>query len=407
MDTLHSQSMRSGTALEVQDIFIRYGVRFRNKSGSHISRRHHRVMRAIEICRTAALGGHSDKCDTCSHVRVSYNSCRNRHCPKCQFLKREQWLLARANDILPVQYFHVVFTIPDILNPLVLRNQKVLYNILFQSSSETLKELSLDKKHLGALIGFVSVLHTWGQNLMDHPHIHCIVTGGGLSDDAKKWKSCRNGFFLPVRVLSRLFRGKFIACLKRSFEREKLIFPGAISGLQEKRAFDKLINRLYRKEWVVYSKPPFKNAHTVFQYLSRYTHRIAISNQRIIKIHGDKVYFKWRDYAHGGRNKVMALDSMEFIRRFLLHVLPDKFVKIRYYGILSNKCRRRNIQKLRELLGVACTQADMAAVSWEKLLLARTGLDIDRCPCCDNGRMVPYEVLLPSRCNSPPDVTLS
>ena len=276
-------------AVEVADIFRQYG---------HVYRRSHemplnqlRAMRAIEVCRTAELGGHVEQCDTCGAIRISYNSCRNRHCPKCQFLRKEKWLEKRKEDLLPVQYFHVVFTIPDELNPLALRNQRVIYNILFRSVAETLTELSRDQKHLGAQIGFIGILHTWGQNLMDHPHIHCIVTGGGLSPDGDKWVSCRKGFFLSVRVMSRLFRGKFLDYLRKSYDSQELIFPGNISHLQESEAFREFLKGFYSQEWVVYCKPPFKCPEMVLEYLGRYTHRIAIGNHRILKIEDGKVSF--------------------------------------------------------------------------------------------------------------------
>jgi hypothetical protein len=288
-------------AVEVVDIFRQYGHAYR---GSHeMPLNQLRAMRAIEICRTAELGGHVEQCDTCGAIRISYNSCRNRHCPKCQFLKKEKWLEEMKEDFLPVQYFHVVFTTPDELNPLALRNQRVIYNILFRSVAETLTELSRDQKHLGAQIGFISILHTWGQNLMDHPHIHCIVTGGGLSPDGDKWVSCRKGFFLPVKVMSRLFRGKFLDYLGKSYDSQELIFPGNINHLQEWETFKEFLKQFYSQEWVVYCKPPFKGPEMVLEYLARYTHRIAIGNHRIIKIEDDKVSFLWRDYAEVPRIK--------------------------------------------------------------------------------------------------------
>jgi len=306
--------MRLNLKLEVQDIFNLHGSEFRRKYKHVILKRQYRAMRAIEICRTATLGGHVEKCDNCGKKRISYNSCRNRHCPKCQFLRKESWLEARLNDFLPIQYFHTVFTIPDILNDLALRNPKIVYKILFRSSSETLKKLSKNKKFIGAEIGFISILHTWGQNLMLHPHIHSIVTGGGLSKDGSKWISSRSNFLFPVKVMARLYKGKFLAYLQESFQNGDLEFSGKISYLKKKNQFLNLINTLYKKDWIVYSKPPFKNSETVFKYLSRYTHRIAISNQRIIKIENEKVYFAWRDYSDSNKKKIMALDVHEFIR---------------------------------------------------------------------------------------------
>jgi hypothetical protein len=387
-------------SIEVQDIFVRYGAKYRNARGKSMSTQQFRVMHAIEICRTEALGGHAEQCDRCGHVRISYNSCRNRHCPKCQFLKKETWLEQRQRDILPIPYFHIVFTIPDTLNPLALRNQRILYDILFQSASEALKELARDKNYRGAQIGFICILHTWGQNLMDHPHIHCIVTGGGLSPDGMKWFYSREKFFLPVKVLSRLFRGKFLYHLKKNYEKGKLAFPGTIAHLRDKHCFLTLVNTLFSKEWIVYVKPPFNTVQTVFQYLSRYTHRIAISNHRIISIENNTVLFRWRDYADGGKNKILALDACEFIRRFLLHVLPNKYVKIRYYGILANTSRAIALQKARLILGVAPISPALSP-SWKERLFSATGINIDTCPSCGCGTMIIVEILLPVRCKGP------
>ena len=345
-----------------------------------------------------------DECDTCGAIRISYNSCRNRHCPKCQFTRKEKWLEARKQDLLPIQYFHIVFTIPYELNPLALRNQRVIYNILFRSVSETLIQLGKDSKHLGANIGFMNILHTWGQNLMDHPHIHCIVSGGGLSFDNKRWIPCRKRFFLPVKVLSRLFRGKCLYHLQKSYQSEEMIFPGNISKLKNSETFREFLKGLYSKEWVVYCKPPFKGPDMVLQYLGRYTHRVAIGNHRIINIEDDKVSFRWRDYSDGNKNKIMALDVFEFIRRFLLHVLPNRFVKIRYYGLLGNRNRRVILDQCRKLLRIAVIQVNKEYVSetWQEFLLRVCGVDIMKCPFCEKGKMLRREILLLERCNSPP-----
>ena len=271
------------------EIFRQYGPAYRQ---SHrLSRNALRVMRAIEVCRTAVLGGHKDKCNHCGHVEISYNSCRNRHCPKCQTLRKEKWIEARCEDLLPIPYFHVVFTLPSELNPLVSMNRKVLYDLLFRSVSETLTQLANDPKHLGAEIGSIAILHTWGQNLMDHPHIHCIVTGGGPSSNGNRWVSSRKGFFIPVRVISALFKGKFLDLLKKYFQSGNLVFPDRIHHLQQPRDFERFRRPLYRKKWVVYCKPPFDGVQGVLQYLGRYTHRIAISNNRILNIHQGKVSF--------------------------------------------------------------------------------------------------------------------
>ena len=386
-------------SVEVADIFRKHGQAYRVSRKMPLN--HIRTMRAIERCRTAELGGHVDECDCCGRIRISYNSCRNRHCPKCQFLKKEKWLEARKEDLLPVPYFHVVFTIPAILKPIALRNKRVLYNILFRSVSETLFELARDPKYLGGKIGFISVLHTWGQNLMDHPHIHCIVTGGGLSRDATRWLSFRKRFFIPVKVLSRLFRGKVLFYLKKSWEKGDLKFPGTVAKIQDQ--FAALLNDLYQMEWVVYSKPPFKDAETLIDYLGRYTHRIAIGNHRILKMEDEQIFFLWSDYADGNKKKTMKLEASEFIRRFLLHVLPEKFVKVRYYGLLANRKSDTMLSRCRRLL--ACSskpKKGSPSETWQEFLLRTCGLDLLTCPYCKKGRMIKKEVLLPVRCNSPP-----
>lgn len=389
------------------DILRQYGPDYR--VSHNLPRKQLRSMHAIEVCRTAALGGHVDKCDCCGHLRISYNSCRNRHCPKCQFLRKDRWIQDRTQDLLPIPYFHVVFTIPSELNPVVLRNQTVMYDLLFRSVSETLMHLAKDR--LGAHIGFICILHTWGQNLMEHPHIHCVVTGGGLSPEENRWVSCRKQFFLPVRVMSSLFRGKFLHYLKRIYESGQLLFPGIISTLAPSHAFRVFRRRLYHTKWVVYCKPPFNGPRGVLKYLGRYTHRIAISNDRILKVHNGRVSFLWRDYADGKKKKVMTLDVFEFIRRFLLHVLPDRFVKIRHYGLLANRKRRDTIAFCRQILGSGCIDMKNKemTVSWQQRLLMLSGIDVTKCPVCQKGGMIRVEVLHPARtfsatvrCNSPP-----
>ena len=361
-------------------------------------------MRAVEVCRTAELGGHKDKCAECGHIEISYNSCRNRHCPKCQTLRKETWIEDRVEDLLPIEYFHVVFTIPSELQPLTLMNQKVMYNLLFRSASETLMELADNPKHLGARIGFISILHTWGQNLMDHPHVHCVVTGGGLSSDQTRWVSSRKGFFIPVRVMSALFRGKFLGSLKDIFESGDLIFPDGIGHLKEPHTFESFRRRLYHKKWVVYCKPPFGGAEGVLSYLGRYTHRIAISNNRILSFNDKEVSFRWRDYADGDKQKVMALSADEFIRRFLLHVLPSRYVRIRHFGLLGNRKRKDNIALCRQFLNVHMTMPEeKREETWQEHMLRICGVDVTSCPVCKKGKMVTVAVVLPSRCNSPPD----
>jgi hypothetical protein len=339
-----------------------------------------------------------DECGHCGTKLISYNSCRNRHCPKCQFLKKERWIEDRKKDLLPIPYFHVVFTIPDLLGPLVLRNQEVLYAVLFKAVSETLTELSQDRKRLGAEIGFISILHTWGQNLMDHPHVHNVVTGGGLSLDGRSWTSCKKGFFLPVKVMSNLFRGKFLAYLKKSRAHNELIYPGAVSHLAESTAWDALIVDLYRKKWVVYSKPPFNGTKGVLEYLGRYTHRIA-------KMADDAVSFRWRDYADNNKTKIMTVGADEFIRRFLLHVLPDRFVKIRHYGLLGNRCRKKKLGQCRVLLTCADqTNEERTTEPWQDTLLRLTGFDVNKCPSCGERAMRTVEIIRPARCKGPPRI---
>jgi hypothetical protein len=361
-------------------------------------------MHAIEVCRTSALGGHKDKCDNCGHLEISYNSCRNRHCPKCQTLRKERGIEARSEDLLPIEYFHVVFTIPSELNHLVSMNRKVMYDLLFRSVSETIVELANDPNHLGAKIGAIGILHTWGQNLMDHPHIHCIVTGGGLSSDGSRWVSCRKGFFIPVRVMSALFGGKFLDLLKKSFKSGELVFPGSISHLKQPRDFETFMRKLYQKKWVVYCKPPFDGAKGVLQYLGRYTHRIAVSNNRILDLRDGNVSFLWQDYADDNRKKTMTLKADEFIRRFLLHVLPSRYVRIRHFGLLANRKRNHAIAVCRKILGAGkiIAKEDSRQETWQELLLRICGIDVTACPVCQKGKMFRVALLHPLRCNSPP-----
>jgi hypothetical protein len=389
--------------LEVADIFRQHGPAYRE---SHrLSRNDWRVMHAIEACRTSVLGGHKDKCDNCGHLEISYNSCRNRHCPKCQTLKKERWIEARGEDLLPIEYFHVVFTIPSELNHLVSMNRKVMYDLLFRSVSETLMELAHNPKHLGARIGAIGILHTWGQNLMDHPHIHCIVTGGGLSSNGDRWVSCRKGFFIPVLVMSALFRGKFLGLLKKCFTSDDLVFPGSIGHLGRPGNFGPFMKQLYQKTWVVYCKPPFDGAKGVLNYLGRYTHRIAISNNRILTNKDGKISFLWRDYADDNRKKTMTLKADEFIRRFLLHVLPARYVRIRHFGLLANRNRDTAIAVCRKILGAGkpIAKKDRKQETWQEQLIRICGIDVNVCPVCQKGRMSRMALLLPCRCNSPPE----
>ena len=376
-------------SLELQDVFQQFGQDYRSQNRLPLNQL--KTMKAIASCRTSNLGGHVDECDSCGHERISYNSCRNRHCPKCQGLAKEQWLMERERDLLKVGYFHVVFTVPDTLNPLALQNQKIFYSLLFKAASETLRELSRDPKYLGAEIGIISVLHTWGQNLMDHPHVHCIVPGGGLSFDGTHFVRSRKKFFIPVKVLSRKFRGKFLAFLKEAFQNGDLKFYGKIEPLSGKLNFQMLLDTLFQKEWVVYCKKPFKSPWHVLRYLGRYTHRVAISNQRIVSLDNAQVSFQWRDYKDKNRNKVMKLEASEFIRRFLLHVLPCRFVKIRHYGFLGNRNRNRKLRLCQRLTSSKIPEAQKLSAA--QLLLKLTGLDLRICPCCKQGKMVTKQLL--------------
>jgi hypothetical protein len=309
-------------------------------------------MRAIELCRTAALGGHVEHCDGCGHQRISYNSCRNRNCPKCQSLARARWLADRQAELLDVPYFHVVFTVPDEVAVIAFQNHPLVYDILFRTAAETLRRIAADPAHLGAEIGFVAVLHTWGQNLHHHPHLHCLVPGGGIAPDGSKWIACRPGFFLPVRVLSRLFRGLFLHELEKAFTAGQLRFFSSLQGLQERSAFLRHLAPARRAEWVVFSKKPFAGPQQVLAYVGRYTHRIAIANNRLLAIDDGRVRFRWKDYRHGNPHGVMSLAADEFIRRFLSHVLPDGFHRIRYFGFLCNRQREHKLARCRELLGM-------------------------------------------------------
>jgi len=339
---------------EVADIVREYGPSFIERNRSWLHGGHLKVLAAIERCRTAALGGHRDTCSDCGYqaASISYNSCRNRHCPKCQTNARDKWLAKRGADLLPVPYAHVVFTLPHRLAPLAYHNKKLLYDVLFRASSETLLEVAANPKRLGARIGFLSVLHTWGQTLEHHPHVHCVVPAGGLSPDGERWVPARTDFFLPVRVLSKVFRAKFVAELKRLWSDDRLVLPGPLQVLKRKKTFQTFLRSLYRTNWVVYSKPPFGGPEHVLHYLARYTHRVAISNHRIVNVADGKVSFRWKDYAHGSQPRVMTLEAGEFLRRFLLHLLPHRFVRIRAFGFLANRGRAELLATCRAALAV-------------------------------------------------------
>ena len=390
--------------LEVADVIRKHSDVFSETHGASMSAEQRRVLRAVAACRTAELGGHKRRCDQCGHEEIAYNSCRNRHCPKCQAIARSGWLDAQAADLLPVPYFHVVFTLPAELSPMALQNKRIVYGILFRAASRTLLEIAADRKHLGAQIGFLAVLHTWGQNLLHHPHVHCVVPGGGLSPDGSRWISCRDNFFLPVRVLSRVFRGKFIDALREAYRSNKLQFYGQLSGLRRPEEFEKLMNIAVRNDWVVYAKAPFGGPQQVLKYLARYTHRVAIANKRLISLHGRKVTFRWKNYADANQPKTMTLDAVEFIRRFLLHVLPSGFMRVRHFGFLANRSRRTKLECCRELLASAAKRGQPADSANEPNPEAPTEAspgssgkeEHHLCPACRKGRMLTVEVLLPA-----------
>jgi hypothetical protein len=385
--------------LEVADVLRRHGESFRARNAGHLDRSALRVMGAIEACRTAALGGHVERCNNCGHTAISYNSCRNRHCPKCQAGMAREWLEARAADLLPVAYFHVVFTLPAPIAQIAFQNKAILYALLFEVASQTLSTIAADPRHLGAEIGATMVLHSWGQTLTHHPHVHCIVPGGGLAPDNKRWIPCRPGFFLPVRVLSRLYRRLFLNKLQAAHRAGKLRFFNDLAPLADTTAFDTYIAPLRRTEWIVYAKRPFAGPEQVLAYLSRYTHRIAISNHRLVALDDKQVAFRWRDYAHGRAQKIMRLDAHEFLRRFLLHVLPEGFQRVRHYGFLANAHRRAKLATIRSLLTLSpkstATQIDDTPTTREPDQLSVP------CPSC-GGTMTIIEVLPgPCRRRSP------
>jgi len=382
-------------ALEVADIFRTCGAQYRKVHGTSMSREQYRAMRAIQYCRTAFLGGHIDVCDECDIERNSYNSCRNRHCPKCQSLAKAEWLEARMAELLPAPYYHVVFTIPEEVASVAFQNKKLIYTILFKAASETLRTIAADPKHLGAQIGFLAVLHTWSQTLIHHPHLHCVVPGGGLSPDHSQWISCRQGFFLPVRVLSRLFREKFLCYLKQAFDQGKLQFYSNLKSLADPEAFGRFLRRNRQQEWVVYAKPPFGGPAQVLDYLGRYTHRVAISNHRLVTFQDGKVTFQWRDRKKHDRIRTMTLSADEFIRRFLMHVLPQGFAKIRYFGFLANRHRRDRLALCRRLLNTPPPETNIQLLDWKSRHQALTGESIDICPACHKGRMHLARILDP------------
>jgi hypothetical protein len=381
-------------ALEVADLLrtvLRQGQLGRLSSAQA------KVVKALTTCRTAALGGHVDVCDACGHEEISYNSCRDRHCPKCQAAATAAWLESQQAHLLPVEYAHVVITLPSQLAPIALQNPRVVYALLFRAVSETLLQVAATPCHLGARIGFLAVLHTWGQTLVHHPHVHCVVPAGGLAPDGSRWIRCRPGFFLPVRVLGRLYRGKLLAFLDAAHAAGQLAFHGELERLSRPGAFRGLIAEVRALEWVVYAKPPFGGPAAVLKYLARYTHRVAISNPRLLRVDDDQVSFAWKDYRHSHRQRVMTLDSAEFARCFLLHVMPERFVKIRYYGLLAQSRRGFDLPRCRELLGSMATQSQPATEPRTENA-ASNDAETDstlKCPACQNERLIRLRTLRP------------
>lgn len=376
--------------LEVAEVLGRYGHQFLATHSATPEQR--RVMADLIACRSAALGGHLRRCPQCGHEQIAYNSCRNRHCPKCQAGKQADWLTAQCGNLLDVDYFHIVFTLPQQLSPLALQNKRLLYGLLFRCGAQALLRVARDPRHLGASIGFTAILHTWGQTLLHHPHLHCVVPAGGLSPDGKHWIRARPGFFLPVRVLSRLFRGSFLAGLRQAWQQQQLVLEGRLGQLVDPHRWEAFLEALARLDWVVYAKPPFGSPQQVLKYLARYTHRVAISNQRLLSVQNGQVAFRYKDYRGGQRSRIMRLDATEFIRRFLLHVLPKGFVRIRHYGLLANRIRTEKLALCRRLLASSSAAGPAPATPEEPGATGSTeppGSDpCFRCPVCKQGLML-------------------
>jgi Putative transposase/Transposase zinc-binding domain len=383
--------------LEVADIFRRYGEAYRQRHDGSLSTAQRRVMTAIEVCRTAALGGHLERCDCCNYERPCYSSCANRHCPKCQSLARAAWVAKQTSEVLPTHYFHVVFTVPAPIASIAYQNKEVVYGVLFRATAETLSTIAADPQHLGAEIGFFAVLHSWGQNLFFHPHLHCVVPGGGISTDGTRWISSRPRFFLPVRVLSRLFRRLFLQYLQEAFDAGKLRFFCSLAAFQDPQTFSRHLDPVRNMDWVVYAKPPFAGPQQVVDYVGRYTHRVAISNHRIVDIEDGQVKFNWRDYRDNNQQKTMTLSADEFIARFLLHVLPSGFHRIRYYGFLANAHRKEKLEHCRQLLGMIppsqCPSVPATPEDYRDRFERLTGHSLRECPVCHRGHMIPVTIL--------------
>jgi len=356
-----------------------------------------KVMRSIEICRTDEIGSRIEKCDHCGHNIIINNSCRNRHCPQCQSIKKEEWIAARKNEVLPVTYFHIVFTLPDILNQLVWKNKKIFFNLLFRTSKETLLSIAAEDKYFGADIGFFSVLHTWGQKLNQHPHIHCVLPGGGFSKKDGKWRHVPNNYLAPIKVVKARYKDLFIKSLNQLYESGELYLEG--SNCEDAAGFKKLVKAIYEKDWVVYLKESFKNSSSVIEYLSRYTHRIAISNYRILSVKNSVVEFKYRDYKDNNHEKIAQMDVLKFMRKFLMHTVPHRFVRIRYFGIFAHRNKQQSLDACREIYGILINSN--RPFDWRELLIAKTGVDYSLCPECGMGKMV-IEKFIAARCSLPP-----
>ena len=385
--------------LTVNDIFKTYGEEYR-KQNPFLSIHEKKTMRAIELCRTEALGGRIEVCDHCGNTIFLYHSCRNRHCPQCQFMKKEQWIENKKNEIFPFQYFHVVFTLPNKLDTIVLWNKKIIYDLLFSKVKETLLSVSEDAKYFGAKIGFFSILHTWGQKLNLHPHLHCVVPGGGYSEKEKKWKKSSKNFLFPVKVLKARFRSLFLTELKKMYKQGKLVLSGTDYSCPNE--FYKLIDDLFQIDWVVYIKESFRNSDSVIEYLARYTHRIAISNYRIVKVEDDRVFFTYKDYKDNNTKKTMSLPVMEFIRRFMLHIVPSRYVRIRYYGLMANRNKKDSLQECYEYFELEHKIKEISK-GWDDIFLNVTGIDLHKCPVCGIGNMVCSEFLGSNLYRPPPE----
>jgi hypothetical protein len=381
---------RAKDSVELANIFNLYGDSYIKKH--RLSKEQYKAVNAIRNCRTAALGGNVQRCSNCGVELISYNSCRNRHCPKCQALAKARWLNARQAELLPVEYFHVVFTIPHDLNGLANYNQEVIYNILFKAAWLTVKKLGYDPKRLGGLMGMLAALHTWGQNLSQHIHLHCIVPGGALAND--KWISAKPGFLFPVKVMSKIFKGVFVNLLRQAYEKNQLKLQGIVADLAHPEAFTSLLNQLMQKDWCVYSKKPFNGAKGAVDYLAKYVYKTAISNNRILSCDNNSVTFNWRDYSDHNNIKIMTLDSHEFIRRFLTHVLPNGFIRIRSFGFLASSCKVKKIKQIASLLHHTTPILTKEKESTDKLMFRLTGIDINLCPKCKIGKLQTITTIL-------------